>query len=328
MEPVKLGIIGCGLAATNVHWPNLKLLRDKFRIVAVSDSAEERAQEYSRVVGGVPYETDHRVLLSKHDIEAVDIVAPIPLHHPLVADALGAGKHVFVEKPLAADLRQGELMLKLDAQYPQVKMVGENFRYRRAVTRTRHIMDSGTIGRPYAGFCDFLVNFDTPDNPYARTPWRVHHKFPGGSILDVGIHWAAQLRCLFGDITVKKGFTGSINPNLGQIDSLSFHFSSGKQLDGVANFFLSAKEIYTDRMVILGTEGTIVVNPLGTSFGDVNIATHTKGEIKEEKVQNDTGFIEEFTDFFSAIRTGSPVHSSFGEAYKDLKVILDALGAP
>jgi predicted dehydrogenase len=157
MEPVKLGVIGCGLAATNVHWPNLRQLGDKFQIVAVSDLSAERAEEFARLVGGVPYETDHRALLSKQDIEAVDIVAPVPLHHPLVADALEAGKHVLVEKPLAADLGQGELMLKLGSLHPQAKMVGENFRYRRAVRRTREIMDSGTIGRPYAGFCDFLV---------------------------------------------------------------------------------------------------------------------------------------------------------------------------
>jgi predicted dehydrogenase len=183
------------------------------------------------------------------------------------------------------------------------------------------------IGKTYAAFCDFFVNIDTPENPYMQTEWRTHHEFPGGSISDAGIHWAAQLRCIFGDIEVKSAFAQGINPHIGKTDSVSFHFFNSRKLCGIANLFLSAKDYFKDGMVILGTEGSIVVDQVGTVFGNVKISTRHKGEATEEIIENDTGLVEEFTDFYQAIRTGTQVQSSFKEAYKDLKVILDALEA-
>nr|MBC8400837.1 Gfo/Idh/MocA family oxidoreductase [Candidatus Neomarinimicrobiota bacterium] len=81
MPPIKLGIIGTGLAARKLHWPALKKLLAKFEIATVCNHTDQKAREFARLVGGVPYVLDYHDLLDNSQIEAVDIVLPIELNH-------------------------------------------------------------------------------------------------------------------------------------------------------------------------------------------------------------------------------------------------------
>jgi predicted dehydrogenase len=323
MQPVKVGIIGCGLAAANLHWPAYQKMPDLFEVAIVCDSVGQRAREFASLVGNVPYVGDFRDVFQRSDVEAVDIVLPIHLHYPVTERALQAGKHVFLEKPLAADLKEARRMLDLDKRHPQVKMVGENFRYRRALARLKSHLDGGTIGRPYAAFCNLLAPFYLAD--YARTPWRREPGFLGGVLTDVGIHYAAQLRLLFGELAAESAFAQGVNPDLGKLDSMCFLFSSAGGLRGVMNLFLGVKDYFTEGILILGTEGSISGGQSGANFGDFKITVHKAGGTQEEVIEADTGVREEFLDFYQAIRTGSKVQSSFAEAFQDLKLILDAV---
>ena len=116
MKPVRLGIIGCGLAAKNIHWPALKKLKDKFSIVCVCNHTEPKARQFSKLVGNVPYVLDYKDLLKRPDLEAVDIILPICLNYSVTKDSLEAGKHVIVEKPLAANIKDAKEMLKFENQ--------------------------------------------------------------------------------------------------------------------------------------------------------------------------------------------------------------------
>jgi predicted dehydrogenase len=239
-------------------------------------------------------------------------------------DTIEAGKHLILEKPLAATLAEAESLVALDERYPQVKMVAENFRYRSALLRVKEHLDNRSIGNAYAVFCDLVALIDK-GNPYANTKWRTEHQFPGGFITDVGIHYAAQLRLLFGEIIPGGAFTRSINPQIGKMDSFSFQFLASDNVFGILNIFLSAQDYFHEGLVILGDEGTITAGQVGSEFGDVKIAIHRDGKISEEIFEKDTGFIEEFKDFFQAVRGGQNVVSSFVQAYKDLTVVLEAI---
>jgi predicted dehydrogenase len=324
MQPIKVGIIGCGLAATNLHWPAYQKMPDRFEVVVVCDSSERRAREFAGLAGNVAYVGDPREVFKRSDVEAVDIVLPIHLHYPVTEQALKAGKHVFLEKPLAANLKEARRMLELEKRHPQVKMVGENFRYRQALLRLKAHLDSGTIGQPYAAFCSLLAPFYLAD--YAKTPWRRKPQFPGGVLTDVGIHYAAQLRLLFGELTAQSGFAQGVNPDLGDQDSMCFLFSGSRGLRGVMNLFLGVKDFFSEGILILGPEGSLSGGQFGPNFGDFKITVHKAGGTQEEVIKEDTGVREEFADFYQAIRTGSKVQSSFAEAFLDLKLILDAVG--
>ena len=64
MEPVKLGIIGCGIAARKLHWPALQKVGGRFKIEMVCNHTEKKAQSYAELVGKVPYVLDYHDLLA------------------------------------------------------------------------------------------------------------------------------------------------------------------------------------------------------------------------------------------------------------------------
>lgn len=325
MQPIRLGLVGCGLAATNLHWPALQKLQDRFQLVMVCDTSEQRAKEFSALAGNVPYVTDPSRVLENLEIEAVDVVLPIQLHNAMAHRVLEAGKHLFVEKPLAGSLKEARQMSELEGKYPLVKMVGENFRYRKALARVRQLLDAGSIGAPLTVFCNLFAQFDVQGNPYAQTPWRRQNKFAGGIVTDVGIHYAAQLRFIFGNLRVTGAFCQSFDSAIGAVDSISFQFTNSHDLRGVMNLFLGARDCFQESITVLGREGTLMGGQHGSNFGDFKLSVARDGKTTEEVIQHDTGIEEEFVDFHSAIRGGTTVKSSFAEAYQDLKFTLDAL---
>lgn len=318
MKPVKLGIIGCGIATRELHVPALLNLKEKFEITVVCNNNGQKAKECAQYLGQIPYVSDYRDLFQRDDVEAVDIAVPYNLNYEITRAALEAGKHAIVEKPIAHDLEDARRMLELDRRFPQVKMVAENFRYHPAFLRLKALMAEGRIGEPVAIFWNVFRLVDA-HNKYYQTGWRVENRFPGGFVTDGGVHNIAALRLMFGDIVRGQSFTHSINSEIGDIDSLSFQFETVGGVQGVLNIFVSVKGLFKNEIVIVGREGTIEV------VNNKSIRIHRQGNSVEETIPADTSYLAEFKDFFQAIRTGQPVASSFSEAFRDLEVMLSAV---
>ncbi len=319
MYPIKLGIIGCGIAARDLHWPALKELKDKYEITMVCNHTEDKAKSFAEVTGGVPYVMDYHELLKNPDIEAVDIALPIELNYLVSADSLAAGKHVITEKPLASSLSEGRKMVELAGKYPLVTMVAEHFRYKEAFQRVKTVIEEGVIGDVMTVFWNSFDRVHPDNNKYARTKWRIHHKYPGGFPVDGGVHNIAALRDIFGEITGTGSFSKSFNPEIGEIDSLSFQFKTEKNISGVFNSFFSVNGFNENRLIILGTNGSLILD-------DEDLTVNNGSNIiLKENFKHSLGFKEEFEDFYEAVRNGKHVKSSFFEAYSDLKGILDAV---
>ncbi len=65
MEKVKLGIIGCGIAAQSLHWPALQKLKDEFEITIICNHTEKKAQDFSKLLGGVPYVLSYNKIINR-----------------------------------------------------------------------------------------------------------------------------------------------------------------------------------------------------------------------------------------------------------------------
>ena len=168
MKSVKLGIIGCGIAAQSIHWPILQKLKDKFEITAICNHTEKKAKDFSKILGEVPYFLNYHDLLQRSDVEAVDIALPVHLNYQVTKDALQAGKHVIVEKPLAVNLSEAKMMLDFEDKYSLVMMVAENFRYRPIFHRIRNYLQQGKIGNPYAVFWNRFIFIDLKNKVIAK----------------------------------------------------------------------------------------------------------------------------------------------------------------
>ena len=143
---IGVGVIGCGywgpkLARNFYDLPNATL-------VAVADLREDRLAELVKVYPSINATRNYRELFS-NDIEAIVIATPVNLHFPLACDALQAGKHVLVEKPITAVADQAQELIDLAAQQNLTLMVGHTFEFNPAVEAVREIVQSGELGEIY-----------------------------------------------------------------------------------------------------------------------------------------------------------------------------------
>ena len=146
-EPTRVAVVGLG------YWgPNL--VRNLYEIaetqlVAVGDLREERLETVGRRYPSVKRTTSYDELLADPEIEAIAIATHVSSHHPLAKRALEAGKHVFVEKPLAASVAEAEDLIALARAQQRVLMPGHTFLYSPPVNVIKGLIDAGDLGDIY-----------------------------------------------------------------------------------------------------------------------------------------------------------------------------------
>lgn len=141
---VRIAIIGYG------YWgPNL--VRNFHRnpracVVAVCDSRPNRLQLAVADFPHIRTTTDIREILQADDVDAVVVATPLSTHFALASEAIRAGKHVLVEKPLAASVEESEALIQLASQHSRALMVDHTFLYTGAVQKIKKLVEIGDIG--------------------------------------------------------------------------------------------------------------------------------------------------------------------------------------
>jgi predicted dehydrogenase len=330
-KTVKLGIIGCGIAAQELHWPALSVLQDEFEVVSVCNHTPEKAQQLAQTIASaygreIPYFLDYHKMLASPRVEAVAIILPVELNREVCTHAAKAGKHILVEKPLAESEEQASELLRLEELNQElVMMVAENFRYRPVFRELSNAVAEGAIGTPFFVEWRHWERIDPETNAFAKTSWRIHHRYEGGFVTDGGVHNIAALRDIFGELDSVGSFSASVNPRIGRTDTLAWLFrSSGREgippLAGILSLGFSVLGLDESRLTVLGDSGAIIVE--GTVM---NIHSLSSQPISVRDYPDDGGYIEEYRDFHRAITTGCRPRSTFSEAHADLQTILRAL---
>ncbi|MBM3215066.1 Gfo/Idh/MocA family oxidoreductase [Candidatus Poribacteria bacterium] len=170
MEPVRIGYVGCGFMAQKVHIPNFAGVSD-CRIVALAEVRSALGRKVQARYGIPKLYRDHHELGADPEIEAVAVSADFALQGEIAKDLLGAGKHVFMEKPMAVSVEQGEAIVEACRASGRKLMVGYMKRYdagneivheRVAAFRQSGELGAITFARNH-GFCgDWIANLDTP----------------------------------------------------------------------------------------------------------------------------------------------------------------------
>ena len=169
-------------------------------LTAVSDLDEARARA---VAPGKKFYGDANDLIGSAEVDAVIISTPPPLHEPLAIAAASAGKHVLVEKPMAATPDACERMIAAASKAGTLLTVGYNHRYFEALKLVRDVVASGEIGtlshvRAYTGHSG-LAEF--------KAPWMYDKQvMGGGALMDNGTHIIDLTRYIMGDPTEVFGF--------------------------------------------------------------------------------------------------------------------------
>lgn len=140
----QVGVVGCGYWGPNLI-RNFSSLKDCV-LKAVCDRDESRLQMIAGRHPGVETFTDFDEFLESGDLDAVVIAVPVRFHFDLASRSLKAGKHVFIEKPMASSIEECNALIELADEKKLTLMVGHTFLYSPVVRKIKEIVDSGEIG--------------------------------------------------------------------------------------------------------------------------------------------------------------------------------------
>jgi predicted dehydrogenase len=141
---MRVGVIGFGYWGPNIV-RNLFETED-VRVDWVVDQRPERLALAKKRFPHIQVTTDAKEVISDPQIDAVAIVTPVSTHFCLATQALEAGKHVLLEKPMAASSAEAERLIELAEKRGLVLMVGHTFIYTGAVRKIKELMDIGELG--------------------------------------------------------------------------------------------------------------------------------------------------------------------------------------
>lgn len=314
-DTIRIALIGAGIFARDSHVPAITSLGDTFRIVAICSRSPESGQQLARQIAyPVDTTTDIDAVLARDDVEAVDIMLPIPLIPGAIRKALDAGKHVISEKPASPTLAAGrDLLDRYARRSDRVWMVAENWRYEPVMQQAADIVRSGEIGRPLVAQFNHYVPM-MPDNKYYQTPWRHAGEFPGGFLLDGGVHYIALLRMVLGEIAAVQAVSAHMRPDLPPADTLIAALEFVDGLRGGFGVTYATDSPWTQTLHVAGERGALLMQR-------DEVRVFTDGQERTLPGEAHQGVVREMAAFAAAIRDGEPHHNTPQAGVQDVAVI-------
>ncbi|HUA49251.1 MAG TPA: Gfo/Idh/MocA family oxidoreductase [Solirubrobacteraceae bacterium] len=307
-ERLSVAVIGLGYWGPNLI-RNLHELPDVGELWAC-DLRTERLEAIVSRFPAVRPTTSYDVVLANPAIDAVMIATPISSHHRLGTAALRAGKHVFVEKPLAACSRDALSLIGLAAERELVLMPGHTFIYSPAVVLIRSLIESGEVGDIYF-ISTSRVNLGLHQSD-ASVAWDLGpHDF---SILR---HWLEETPA-----RVSAVARGCIIPDTPDVAFIDLEYASGT-IGHVELSWLSPSKLR--RTTIVGSRKMVVYDDTSTepvrlfdsgatirdpaTFGEYTL-TYRTGDILSPHIEAAEPIYRELEDFCRAIMHGTTPRSS------------------
>ncbi len=186
---IRMGVSGLGRIGWPFHCAQIAR-HPGLQLVAVQDPEPARREEAERVYGARSYESFTK-MLAESRLDAVAIATPTHLHRAMTVEALGAGCHVMLEKPMAPDSRDAAAIVREAARRRRILTVYQPRRAEAYFQHLRAVVRSGIIGDVYhvrIGLFQFSI----------RNDWQALRRFGGGMLNNYGAHALDQLLQLIG----------------------------------------------------------------------------------------------------------------------------------
>jgi predicted dehydrogenase len=324
-DRVNIAVVGLG------YWgPNLvRALHDvpQAEVSWICDVSTESLEKVGRRFPGCRRTTELDEVLGDPQVDAVAIATPVSTHHPLASAALHAGKHVFVEKPLAASSVEALDLLELAEERDLVVMPGHTFLYSPPVRTIKNLIDSGELGEIYF-ISTSRVNLGL-HQPDVSVAW------------DLGPHDFSILRYWLEETPthVTALSRGCIIPGTPDVAFINLEFASSTiahvEISWLAPSKLRRTTIVGSRKMVIYDDtsaaepvrvfdtGVMIKDP--ETFGEYKL-TYRTGDIVSPHVDAAEPLCVELTDFCSAINDGVLPHSS-GELGVEVVKIIEAVDA-
>lgn len=311
---LRIGMIGAGSIAH--HHESFISQVDDCKITAVCDVRLDAAREMAARHGAAVYENYNDLL--ETDVDIVYICTPPHLHREMTIAAAEAGKHFFVEKPLALSYEDGVAM-KAAVEKAGVKcQVGYVVHYRPAEDTARRVFASGKIGSLVSVWDKRMSNASFLTEAIGTyRDWLTDKNRSGGVLIECMTHEVAWLISIGGEVETVYANLQYSNPDkrITVDDNCWAILNFKKGGIGVLGTSWSNPIGGVDKGII-GVEGAIHVNSDGITLGlrDSEKKEEVPGQADEELTKQ--------AHFSKCVRENLPVRNSIDEALYNLKVML------
>lgn len=330
---MKVGMVGVG-KISGIYLKNFKNVFKDVELVAVCDLIRERAEKAQKEYGIPKLYNTMEELFADPEIDIVLNLTRPYQHYEVSRAALLAGKHVYSEKPLGADLAEGEALVKLAAE-KDLFIGGAPDTFMGAGIQTcRKLIDEGVIGAPIGGrfvMASHGVETWHPDPDF-------YYQRGGGPLLDMGPYYLTAMINLLGGIKEVSGYCNTAyptrlitaEPHVGEIIQVNVptHYEAFITLEsGLRVSLLTSFDIYKSKQTnieIYGTKGTLFVPDPNCFGGPVEFFDGEKKELIEFPLKFDYAENSRclgLDDMAKAIETGRPGRTTHLQTFHVLEAM-------
>ncbi len=307
----RIAVIGCGRWGKNI----VRNLSSLGALVAIVESNQETNSKISTEYGVQSFSSLDELIASK-TADAVAIATPSETHAEVAIRAMEAGLDVFVEKPMAIRLRDGQRMLELSRESGRVLMVGHLLEYHGAVLKLKEMVDDGSLGKIEYVYSNRL------------NMGRVRQE--ENALWSFAPHDIAVLLLLVGEMPIQVTATGGayLQPNIADVTVTNLLFDGGLRGHIFVSWLHPFKE---QKLVVTGTKGMVVFNDVQATkkllYYDRGIE-NIEGEVVAHRVEGvpieydeSEPLRAEFEHFIECIRTRATPRTDALEGLRVLSVL-------
>lgn len=294
MKKINIGLIGCGVIS-DIYLKNCSRF-EHLTIIAVADLDRGRAEEKSKE-HGIPFVLSVDELINHEDVDIVLNLTPPGGHYALCLQALNAGKHVYVEKPLSVSLQEGKELLDTAKKKGLLIGAAPDTFLGAGLQTCRTLIENGAIGQPVAATAFMLKSGPEHWHPDPAFFYQVG----GGPMYDMGPYYLTAFISLMGPVkrvNASAGFpslerTIMTGENAGKKIPVqtpthisgNVEFESGAIGTIITSFDVQATQ--TPFIEIYGTEGSISVPDPNTFAGPVKLNRKGTDQWVEQELVSD-----------------------------------------
>jgi predicted dehydrogenase len=307
-RPIGIAVVGLGYWGPNLVRNLVEL--PGAEVACVCDTRPEVLERIRLRYPGIRLATRYEDVLADPAVDAIAVATPVSTHFELARAALAAGKHVFVEKPLAASLAEALELARLAQTRELVLMPGHTFLYSPPVNMIRDLITSGALGEIYS-ISTSRVNLGL-------------HQSDASVVWDLGPHDFSILRYWLGETPthVSALSRGCIMPETPDVAFINLEFPS-QTIAHVELSWLAPSKLR--RTTIIGSRKMVVYDDTSNepvrvfdsgvmlrdpeTFGEFTLSYRT-GDIVSPSVEAVEPLYVEFADFCTAVRSGTTPRSS------------------
>lgn len=246
---IQLGVVGTGRIG-RVHIQTITQRLPQARIAVVTDVNQQAAAAVAEAFGIARVAPDYDTMLADDQIDAVLICSGTDTHADFIIKAAQAHKHIFCEKPIAAELSQIDAALQAVEDAGVQLMIGFNRRFDANHQRIRTAIDAGEIGTPH------LLHIISRD---PSPPPLEYVRVSGGMFFDMTIHDFDMARFLFGEVTEVYAMAGVlVDPAIGEAGDVDTAVITLKFANGAMGTIDNSRQAvygYDQRVEVFGSEG-------------------------------------------------------------------------